>query len=225
MFGIERRKHFRFDVEVPARLGPVGCGPDGQLGARARDLSLGGACLTLDGLPDWKFSEVFGGRTRLSVELDLGKGGQCLFAARPVRVSAGSEGCEVAVRFVAVGAAERARLGGFLERYREQEAGDAVRRRFDGHSRRLKRQRIAVAALFVVTGIALTFVVLSLAEAVPGWMKRGQEAIRGEVRKTFQDERHRLRDAGIDPRELIKQLSPEERGRLKRLLEEEDGRR
>ncbi len=225
MFGIERRKHFRFDLEVPARLGLVGCGPDGQLGARAKDLSLGGACLALEGFPDWKFSEVFGRRARLSVELDLGKHGQCLFAARPVRVFAGSEGCDVALRFVEVGAAERARLGGFLDRYREKEADDSVRRRFDGHSRRLKRQRIAVAVLFAVTGIALTFVAVSLFGAVPGWVKRGREAVGGEARRAIQDKKRRLREAGVDPDELAKRLSPEDRKLLRKWLEEEGGRR
>ena len=98
MFGIERRKHFRFSTDVPVRLGLAGdAGANGQLGARAKDLSLGGSRLLLDGLPDWKFSEVFGRRAQLRVELDLGRYGKCLFAARPVHVSAGEGGCEVAL--------------------------------------------------------------------------------------------------------------------------------
>jgi PilZ domain len=232
MFGTERRKQFRVGLNLPVSIGLADEQNDGRLGARLVDISTGGALMSLDGLPGWRFSDVLGRNSRLRLEIDLRRFGKCLLQARIERVTAGESSCEFAVRFIKPDAEERRRLQLFLDRYMADEANADMRRRHKRYLRRARNRRLLVAALVTAVGLGLTFLCITMAEVLPEvlpeWFARGRDAVYREARdvrrQAVEEELRLMRESGRDPAEVYRKLPPDERERIRAMFTAEERR-
>ena len=234
---LERRKHFRFDMKMPARLRAVGLKDAGAVRCQVADLSAGGARLVLDRLPDWSADQVMDYGARFDLEVTLGRFGRGNLRSSVVRMGQGQAGPSMGVRFRDLDPSEKERLHGFLNHMLRDEADEDVRKRYRRHSRRRRRRQVITATLAGITVIALTICVLNLAEAAPGWWGALTTRARQEAREITSDaieaEVRRIRESGMDPRKVYEQLSPaekeflqslppDEKARLRRLVEDAD---
>jgi hypothetical protein len=226
LFGIERRKHFRFELDLPASLALVGHEASGRLGARATELSQGGAQVCLAGLPHWSLRDAAGRQARFLLDLELGQGRTCRFEARPIRVMAMESGCRLALQFVASSERDQSMLQAFLGDYLGKVADDEVRASFARHQARRRRHTVVALTLAAVAALLLTWVAIQAAEAVPEMlssMRRwGREEVQRTRREFIEEEWARVRRGGVDPDEYLRSLSPEDRARLRRYLEEHE---